>query len=157
MHISPYTAEERVPAELQIRVDNSVTAGTFVAVLDETSETKYHVAKVLEVGEHTTTLHYYATRSNRRLRDCKWKALYAHPRSNVITMEQPDTIIRNELRYTGTIDTRPIEDSLMLLANLGLSPRGQINARTRKILRSKARYSHHVFGTTWNPADDNAN
>ena len=63
MHISPYTAEERVPAELQIRVDNTVTAGTFVAVLDETSETKYQVAKVLEVAEQMHTPAKYCVAS----------------------------------------------------------------------------------------------
>ena len=70
-------------------------------------------------------------------------------------METPDTIIREDLKYTGTIDTRHIDDSLILLANVGLTDRKRINQRTRNILRTKEGYSHHVFGTTWSPADDN--
>ena len=154
MHISPYTSSGRVPAELQLRVDTSVTPGCFVAVLDDSTDKKYHIAKVLDVGERSTTLHYYAT-SCRRLRDAKWRALYAHPRSNVILREKPDTIIRNHLRYTGTIDTRHIDDSLILLPNVGMTPRSRINHRTRTILSSKTGYKHHILLRTWNPANDN--
>ena len=39
MHIAPYKESERVPAELQLHVDTTITAGTFVAVLDETEHT----------------------------------------------------------------------------------------------------------------------
>ena len=151
MHISPYTSSQPVPAEVQLRVDNTVNANTFVAVLDATNDKKYHIAKVLEVGEQSTTLHYYATKS-RRLRDAIWRPLYAHPRSNVILMEQPDTIIRNHLRYTGTIDTRPIDDSLILLPNIGMTDRLRVNSRTRTILSRKAGYTHHRLERTWDPA-----
>ena len=68
MYISPYTSRQPVPAEVQLRVDNTVNANTFVAVLDVTNDKKYHISKVLEVGEQSTTLHYYATKSC-RLRD----------------------------------------------------------------------------------------
>ena len=153
MHISPYTSNQRVPAELQLRVDNTVTPGSFVAVLDDSNDKKYHIAKVLDVGEQSTTLHYYATRA-RRLRDAIWRPLYAHPRSNVIVMEQPDTIIRNHLTYTGTIHTRPINDSLILLPNIGMTDRQRVNSRTRQILGSKSGYKHHILLRTWNPAND---
>ena len=156
MHISPYTATTQVPAELQLRVDNTVTAGSFVAVLDDTNDRRYHIAKVIDVGEQATTLHYYATTS-RRLRNALWKPLYKHPRSNVILMEQPDTIIRNDLTYTGTIDTRPINDSLILLANVGMTDRKRVMGRTRQILKRKTGYKHHILLQTWNPANDPAN
>ena len=156
MHMSPYTSARQVPAELQLRVDNSISPGSFVAVLDSTDETRYHVAKILDVGEQSTILHYYATKCP-RLRDAKWKALYAVPRSNRIVMEGPDTRIRDDLRYTGTIDTRPLEDSLILLPNIGFTPNHKrINVRTRNILNRKpGNYKHHVLMRTWNPANDN--
>ena len=69
-------------------------------------------------------------------------------------MEQPDTIIRNHLRYTGTIDTRPINDRLILLANLGMTDRRCITDRTRTILCSKPGYTYHILGRMWNPAND---
>ena len=153
MHISPYTSTTRVPAELQLRVDNTVTVGSYVAVLDDSDSKKFHVAKVLHVDEQITLLHYYATTA-RRLRNAIWKGLYTHPRTNVIDMQKPDTIIRNNLRYTGTINTRPVNDSLILLANLGMTDRGRIIDRTRKVLKSKNGYSHHILRRTWNPADD---
>ena len=155
MHISPYTSSQLVPAELQLHVDNTVNADSFVAVLDGSDDKKYHIAKVLEVGEQCTTLHYYATKS-RRLRDAIWRPLYEHPRSNVILMEQPDTIIRDHLRYIGTIDTRSIDDSLILIANIGLTDRRRINHRTRTILSRKAGYTHHRLEHTWNPANEQA-
>ena len=75
--------------------------------------------------------------------------------TNVILVEKPDTIIRNNLRYTGTIDTRPLSDSLILLPNIGMTDAHRINKRTRTILKSKAGYSHHVLLRSWNPANDN--
>ena len=88
------------------------------------------------------------------MRNALWKGLYTHPRPNVIDVQKPDTIIRNNLRYTGTINTRPINDSLILLANLGMSDKGRLIQRTRRVLRSKNGYSHHILRRTWNPADD---
>ena len=150
MHISPYTATGRVPAELQVRVDNTVTAGSYVAVLDNSNDTKYHIAKVLDIGELTTTLHYYGAKK-RRLREAIWRPLYQHPRSNVVVMQTPETIIRDHLQYTGRIDTRPRDDSLIILANVGMTDRNRINARTRRVLASKAGYSHHRITSTWDP------
>ena len=150
MHIAPYKAEGQVPTKLQLHVDSTVTEGTFVAVLDTDTDTKYHVAKVLEVGEQSTKLHYHATTSN-RLRGAKWRPLYAHPRSNVVIMEKPETIIRNHLQYTGNIDTHSIENSLIILPNLGMTQLNCINARTRQILKRKTGYSHHRVTHTWDP------
>ena len=137
MHIAPYTVCERVLAKLQLKVDTPVTPGCFVAVLDDTNDKKYHLATVPDVGEHSTLLHYYATKG-RKPRNAVWRALYAHPRSNVILMEKSDLIIRNNLRYTGTIDTRPLSDSLILLLNIDMTDACRINKRTRTILKNNA-------------------
>ena len=150
MHISPYTATDLVPAELQLHVDTTINEGSYVAVLDNTGDTNYHIAKVIEVGEQTTRLHYYATTS-RRLRDAIWRPMYTHPRSNVTIMEQPETIIRDHLQYIGNIDTRPRDDSLILLPNIGMTDRNRINSRTRQILKTKSQYKHHRLSHTWNP------
>ena len=154
MHISPYSSTQRVPAELQLHIDNTVSVGSYVALLDKSTDMKYHIAKVLDVGEISTTLHYYASKG-RRLREAIWRPLYAHPRSNVVVMEMPDTIIRNHLQYTGTIDTRPLGDSLIILPNIGMTDRNRINVRTRTILTSKVGYAHHRITTTWDPNHDN--
>ena len=153
MHISPYTATGHVPAQLQLHIDNTVNVGTFVAVLDDDDDTRYHIAKVLEVNEATTKLHYYAT-DKRRLRDAIWNPLYAHPRSNVVVMRLPDTIIRNHLQFTGHIDTLPIQDSLIVLPNLGMTQMNRIDVRTRKVLKNKTKYQHHRITHTWDPNTD---
>ena len=148
MHISPYKAQDVVPPQLQLHIDNSVTVGSFVAVLDNTDDRHYHLAKVIDIGEDTTQLHYYATQSQ-RLRDAVWRPLYIQPHTNIIVMEQPDTIYRDHTQYTGTIDTMPLEDSLIILPNVGLTDRKRINARTRSILSKKTKYKHHCIKHTW--------
>ena len=148
MHMSPYTSSEMVPVQLQVHIDNTVSVGSYVAVLDNSNDTKYHIAKVLDIGELTTTLHYYGTKGN-RLRNALWRPVYSHPRTNVIVMQEPDTIVRHHVKYTGTIDTRPIDDSLIILPNVGMTDRMRINAKSRKILRSKTKYSHHRLTHTW--------
>ena len=151
MHMSPYTSQEPVPAELQLHVDTTVSVGSFVAVLDNTGDRHYHVAKVTDIGETLTHLHYYATKTP-RLWNAIWKPLYALPHTNVIVMQRPGTEHSPQDSLSGTINTLPLEeDSLIILPNLGMTERGHINQRTRTLLKSKTKYKHHVLGRTWNP------
>jgi len=150
MHISPYLTENVVPAQLQVYIDNTVSVGTFVAVLDSDTDIKYHIVKVIDIGEQTTTLHYYATRS-KNLREALWRPLYAQPHTNKVVMENPNTIYRNHTLYTGNIDTKPIDDSLIILPNVGMTERMRIDKRSRMILKNKRRYTHHRLGLTWTP------
>ena len=66
-------------------------------------------------------------------------------------MEQPDTINRNHTLFTGDIDTRPLDDSLIILTNIGMTDLMKIDARTRRILATKRQYKHHRLGHTWTP------
>ena len=140
--------EEEVAPELQIQVDNTVSVGTFVAVLDKSDDVNYHIAKVLDINEDATTLHYYCTKS-RHLRSALWKPMYHHPHSNEIVFREPQTITRNFRKYTGAIQTKEPEDSLIILANVGMTDRMRIEALSREILRRKM-YQHHVLSRTWN-------
>ena len=125
--------------------------GSYVAVLDETGDKNYHVAKVIDIGERTTELHYHATRG-KRLRNAKWQPLYTQPHTNVTVMELPETITRHHTLFRGIINTLPIDgDSLILLPNLGMTDKLRIGAKTRAILKNKSGYSHHRLGDTWKP------
>ena len=46
MHIVPYTSDTRVAAELTATIDDTVTIGSYVAVLDDDEDKKYHIAQV---------------------------------------------------------------------------------------------------------------
>ena len=150
MHMSPYTSSHEVPAQLQLHIDNTVSVGTYVAVLDNDNDTKYHIAKVLDINEHTTKLHYYCTKG-KRLRSAKWQPLYVSPNSNMVVTVQPDTIDRDYRYYTGAINTLPIEESLIILANVGMTDAMRVNTRSRNILRRKTKYAHHRITFTWRP------
>ena len=148
MHMSKYTSNQPVQANLQMYVDNSHNVGGFVAVLDNEDDSHYHIAQILSVDEHTTTVHYYAT-YGRRLRSATWKPLYQQPHTNQIVMDKPNTINRNHTQWTGTIDTLPTGEGLIILANLGMTPNMKIDNRARKILRTMTKYSHHILTHTW--------
>ena len=150
MHISPYKSDLEVPPQLQVHIDKTVSVGTFVAVLDNTDDKKYHIAKVLDIGERLTRLHYYATKT-KKLRAAQWRPVYEQPHTNRYVMAAPDTIHREDMRYEGTIDTRPPEDSLIILANVGMTGAMKVNQRSRKILEKMNGYSHHRLTLTWNP------
>ena len=150
MHISPYKAELEVPPQLQVHIDTTVSVGTFVAVLDDSNDKRYHIAKVQDIGERLTQLHYHATKS-RKLRNALWRPVYEQPHTNRYVMAAPDTIHRDDMKYIGTIDTRPPEDSLIILANVGMTNRMKVDARSREILRKMNGYSHHRLTQTWNP------
>ena len=149
MHMLKYRSPDEVPANLQMHIDNTVSVGSYVAVLDDSEDRYYHVAQVIDITDENTTIHYLGTKG-RQLRGALWKKLYHLPGSNEISVEEPQTIVRNWMRFTGTIRTGAGEDSLIILANLGFtSPNTlRINARTRKIL-SRTKLRHHVMERTW--------
>ena len=148
MHISKYSSEQSVPANLQMYIDDSHNEGSFVAALDNPDDNHYHLAKILSVDEHTTTIHYYAT-YGRRLRSATWKPLFQQPHTNQIILRKPDTINRNHTQWTGSFDTMSTGEGLIILANIGMTANMKINARSRKILRSMDKYSHHILTHTW--------
>ena len=127
MHIKPYTARDEVPAALQIAHDNTVWVGSYVAVIDGDEEVNYHLGQVVNITDQLTTIHYMGTRS-RQLRSAIWKKLYHHPGSGQVVSEQPQNLIRNWTRFTGEIETRPQEDSLIILANIDFTETGRVNS-----------------------------
>ena len=147
MHIHRYRATEQVPAALQLVIDHTVSVGSYVAVLDTYDSPRYHLAQVIDITDENTTLHYLGTKS-RRLRDATWTKLYHHPGSGEVVMYQPRTLVRNWTRYTGVIDTREREDSLIILSNVGLTDRARINGSSRNAL-DRFPQRHHVVGRTW--------
>ena len=130
-------------------VDNTASVGSYVAVLDDSEDRHYHVAQVIDITDENTTIHYLGT-GGRNLRGAQWKKLYHLPGSNAISTVEPRTIVRNWMRFTGTIRTGTGEDSLIILANLGFTGPNtmRINSNTRKIL-SRSKHRHHVMGRTW--------
>ena len=149
MHMLRYRSPDEVPANLQMYIDNTISVGSYVAVLDDSEDRHYHVAQVLDITDHNTTIQYMGTGA-RNLRGAQWKKLYHLPGSNEISTAEPQTIVRNWMRFTGTIRTGAGEDSLIILANLGFTGPNtmRINSRTRKIL-SRTKLRHHVIGRTW--------
>ena len=148
-HIKRYTALQEVPPELQLPLDKTITVGSYVAVMDEWPGRKYHLGQIIDITDQITKIHYMGTKS-RRLRGAKWTKLYHHPGSGEVVTHQPETLVRNWMRYTGTIDTKPIEDSLILLPNIGFTDTMRVNAATRNAL-SRLPQAHHIMGRTWNP------
>ena len=148
MHMSKYTSEKYVPVNVRMYIDNSHNVGSFVAVLDNTDDNHYHLAKIVNLDEHTTTVHYYATYGT-RLRSATWKPLYQLPHTNQIVMRKPDTIGGHHTQWTGIIDTKPTGEGLVILANIGMTAAMKLNSRAYKILRSMNQYSHHVLTRTW--------
>ena len=123
--------------------------GSYVAVIDGDEEVNYHLGQVVNITDQLTTIHYMGTRS-RQLRSAVWKKLYHHPGSGQVVSEQPQNLIRNWTRFTGEIDTRPQEDSLIILANIGFTETGRVNSTSRDML-NRLPYRHHVMTRTWNP------
>ena len=149
MHLRPYTARDEVPAALQIAHDDTVWVGSYVAVLDGDEETHYHLGQVVNITDQLTTIHYMGTKS-RQLRSAVWKKLYHHPGTRLVVSEQPQNLIRNWMRFTGEVDTRPREDSLIILSNIGFTDTGRVNRTSRDML-NRLPFRHHVMTRTWNP------
>ena len=95
-----------------------------------------------------TTLHYMGTGS-KNLRSAVWKYMY-HDAITGIGYKYYDqrTMDRDWKRLTGSIDTRPIEDSLIILPNVGFTDQMRLSKDTISILKN-FRQKHHIFKRTW--------
>ena len=102
---------------VRMYIDNTHNVGSFVAVLDAPGDNHYHIAKILSIDEHTTRIHYHATYGT-RLHSATWKPLYLLSHTNQVVMRQPDTIGRNQTKWTGVIDTKHTGKGLIILANI---------------------------------------
>jgi len=147
MHLCKYKSLDQVPGDLQIAVDTEITVGSFIAVLDDSEDRRYHVAKVIDITDDNTVVQYYGTKS-RQLRGAKWMALFHHPGTNEVVPHEPTALVRNWARFTGIVETRSMDDSLVILPNLGLTDTFRLNSTTRKLL-NRTKYSHHIMGRTW--------
>ena len=147
MHLCKYKSLDQVPGDLQIAVDTEITVGSFIAVLDDSEDRRYHVAKVIDITDDNTVVQYYGTKG-RQLRGAKWMALFHHPGTNEVVPHEPTALVRNWARFTGIVETRSMDDSLVILPNLGLTDTFRLNATTRKLL-NRTKYSHHIMGRTW--------
>ena len=157
MHMHHYRPDQHVLYEQQAVHDNSVMVGSFVAVLDTAGDAHYHVAKVTDITETCTKLHYLGTQST-QLRSAVWRFLF-HPKRQgrrVRNRGRPpqETYLQNarEKGYpnplVGDIDTLPIGESLIVLPNLGFSDRMQLSKDSILLLRELP-YKHHVLLKTW--------
>ena len=147
MHLSKYKSPDRVPGDIQVALDPEVTVGSFIALLDDTDDNRYHIAKVIDITDDNTTVHYHGTMS-RQLRGAAWKPLFHHPGTNEVTLHTPANLARGWTMFTGVIETRSLDDSLIILANLGLTDTMRLNATTRKLL-NRTKYKHHIKGRSW--------
>ena len=62
MHINKYRAANEVPAALQLVIDYTVSVGSYVAVLDQTEDQRYHMAQVIDMTDEVTTLHLHGNK-----------------------------------------------------------------------------------------------
>ena len=152
VHLRHYTADDEVPAALQIAHDDSIWVGSYVAVIDDEDSVRYHLAQVIDINDQETTLHYLATKS-RQLRSARWQKLYHHPGSGQVVTDQPQNLIRNWMRFTGMIPTQSREDSLIIQSNIGFTDQMRVNKTSRDML-SRLPYTHHMLGRTWHVPSD---
>ena len=145
--MNPYSPDKHLEHQQRAVVDNTVYVNSYVAVLDNTDDANYHVAKVIGLTALETTLHYMGTRS-KAMRSAKWRLLYHRRDGNGLRFYDPNIITAAHVPLTGTIPTRPRDDSLIILPNLGFNDHSQINKDTALILRGYPQ-KHHVLGRTW--------
>ena len=105
------------------------------------------MAKVIGLTAHETTLHYMGT-SSKSLRSAKWRLMYHELDGTGYRFYNPNVITHRHTPLTGTIDTRPREDSLIILPNLGFTEHGRLNKDTQAVL-SKYPHKHHIYRRTW--------
>ena len=155
MHMRKYEPSEHVLYEQRVMHDNVIMAGSYVAVLDDSEDSFYHIAKVTSITDTVTNLHYMGTKSN-QLRSAVWQYLF-HEKWSGKRKRRGNTSQRYLLKnsedasphkYTGRIETRPMGDSLIVLPNLGFTEAMRLGTHTVRLLRELPQ-KHHVYLSTW--------
>ena len=132
--MSRYTSEKYVPSNVRMYIDNTHNIGSFVTVLDSPGDNHYHayrLAKILSIGLLTNTRQGYTTTQRTThayavQRGNHYTCFHTH--TNQVVMRQPDTIGRNQTKWTGVIDTKPTGEGLIILAN-SMTTAMKINSR----------------------------
>ena len=144
------------PIPLGVLRDDNITVGSMVAVLDRTGDKYYHVARVMDITDTMTTIWYACTKS-KTLATAKWKFIYKDPDnyhgSVPVFVIAANVANVDDYRYTGTIPTEDIDDSLILMANLAIIQSAstasfRIDKHSIKHLMD-TNLQHHVLGKTW--------
>ena len=148
MHLNPYAPDAQVLHEQRAVQDNTVTVGTYVAVLDNTGDPNYHVAEVVAMTDQLTTLHYLGTSSN-RLHSAVWRHMFHKPNNIGYRFSDRDNVALRDRKFTGSVQTLPMGQSLIVLPNLGFNDYMRLTKDTIRILRNLPE-THHVYGSTWN-------
>ena len=148
MHLNPYVPDAQVLHEQRAVQDNTVTVGTYVAVLDNTGDPNYHVAEVVAMTDQLTTLHYLGTSSN-RLHSAVWRHMFHKPNNIGYRFSDRDNVALRDRKFTGSVQTLPMGQSLIVLPNLGFNDYMRLTKDTIRILRNLPE-THHVYGSTWN-------
>ena len=55
-------------------IDNTISVGSYVTVLDDSENRHYHVVQVIDITDENTMIHYLDT-GGRNLRSDQWKKL----------------------------------------------------------------------------------
>ena len=147
MHMVPYAPDNHVEQQQRAAVDLTVYVNSHVAVLDDSEDNHYHIAKVVGLTEAETTLHYLGTTS-KALRSAKWSLMYHKLGNEVGYLKHSRAITDAHEPLLGTIPTRPMDDSLIILTNVGLTDRMRLNKDTISILKEFTQ-EHHVLHRTW--------
>jgi transposase InsO family protein len=147
MHLNPYTPDLQVIEEQRAVQDNSITVNSYIAALDGAEHDNYHIAQVIDITDDLLTLHYMGTGSN-NLRSAIWKYMYHNPNGVGVKYFNPNTMTAENSRFTGTIENLALEDSLIILPNLGFDDRMRLSRDTIKILKT-FKWKHHIFKKTW--------
>ena len=147
MHMVPYAPDNHVEQQQRAAVDLTVYVNSYVAVLDDSEDNHYHIAKVVGLTEAETTLHYLGTTS-KALRSAKWSLMYHKLGDEGGYLRHSRAITDAHEPLLGTIPTRPMDDSLIILPNAGLTDRMRLNKDTISILKEFPQ-EHHVLHRTW--------
>ena len=135
--------------------DNFIMEGSYVAVLDDSEDMHYHIAKVTSITDTVTHLHYMGTKS-KKLRSAVWQYLFhqkwrgrrardGDPKESYLLKGDENARFS---RFTGRIETRPMGESLIVLPNLGFTEAMRLGTETVRLLKELPQ-KHHVYLSTW--------
>ena len=87
--MTPYNSDE-TPHLYELTLDQTVTAGSFIAALDDDEDKLYHIAEVISVINEQIKVHYWGN----NIAQAKWEPLWFVQGTNKVSRIKPKTTKR---------------------------------------------------------------
>ena len=91
---------------------------SYITYTHDTSDTHYHIAKIIDITEDVVTIWHMYTRST-KIKTAMWKPLHVLPKSNQISVKKPKVLNAKNQKLTSKLTRLNLQNKIVMI-NVGI-------------------------------------